>query len=88
MPRFRKLPAIVEAIQWDGTWDGWQKVVEFDGKLDRTMFVEEAKPPYVVIEGQPLGADVADPGDWIIKEGTLLYPVKRQVFEEQYEAVE
>ena len=75
MPRFRKKPIVVEAVQW---YSG----VEHPG-VNR-----DAIGWYVVtIHGQR--AYLAD-GDWIIPEpdGVHYYPCRPDIFEKTYEAVE
>ncbi len=74
MPRFRKIPVYIEAVQFDG-------VNEPNGVWRR----EEDLTPYVItIHGQRCYIQV---GDWIVPEpdGIHFYPVKPDIFAATYE---
>jgi hypothetical protein len=74
MPRFRKIPVEIEAVQFDGMNDP-------AGVLRR----EEDHAPYVVtIHGQRCYIQV---GDWIVPEpdGVHFYPIKPDIFAATYE---
>lgn len=78
MPRFRKKPVEIEAVQWFPGRDvpGVRVPVPGDGD------------PYVItIHGQ---ATLVAPGDWIITEpdGKHHYPCRPDIFEATYEPVE
>ena len=84
MPRFRKKPVVIEAIQWTGknfaevyslALAGGRVVLGLDGHDVRIT--------------TPEGVMIASPGDWIIKGvAGELYPCKPKIFEQTYEEVE
>lgn len=81
MPKFRKRPVVVEAIQWTG--DNIEAVIEMG---QRTIWLDATKRLRV----QTLeGVVTATQGDWIIK-GVMeeVYPCKPNIFEATYEPVE
>lgn len=91
MPKFRKKPVVIEAMQWPGvTVDGLGRALDFD------MWVSHkaaAAGVAVRISGQSLiiptleGHHEAKPGDWIIcGVNGELYPCKPDIFAKTYEA--
>lgn len=87
MPKFRKKPVVIEAVQFDG--NGVEAinelavfcpVAEFGGYNDGSC--------YMAI--QTLGGEMrACTGDWIIKGvNGEFYPCKPDIFEKTYEAVQ
>ena len=92
MPRFRKNPVVIDAVQWTG--ENLREVVDFCGglhasarKLDWEAFVELVKNDGLKIftlEG-PLRASS---GDWVIRgiHGEN-YPVKNDIFLQTYEEI-
>jgi hypothetical protein len=83
MPRFRKKPVVIEAVQFNGKNDLEVSAFVGENGYDPT----ENGPSWVIrtLEGEMR----ADPGDWIIKgvQGEF-YPCKPDIFEATYEAVE
>lgn len=81
MPKFKKKPVIIEAVQFTG--DNWEELVKFI-TVPFEAFVAEQ---YILI---PTGAGdyKADLNDWIIKgvHGEF-YPCEPDIFEETYEEV-
>lgn len=78
MPKYRKKPVVIEAIQFKGNFDEIEKFVGGDAELrDGELII-------ATLEG-PLRAA---PNDWIIKgvKGEF-YPCKPDIFEQTYEAV-
>ncbi len=76
MPKFRKRPIVIEAIQFNGNFDEIESFVGGDAEFrDGQLLV-------ATLEG-PLRAA---PGDWIIKgiKGEF-YPCKPDIFAETYE---
>jgi hypothetical protein len=82
--QFRKKPVVINAIQWDGTFESFNAI----GELAQGQHVE------------PIGADAlriptlegdhrADKGDWIIRgvKGEI-YPCKPDIFAATYDVVE
>ena len=98
MPRFRKKPVEVDALQL--RWDTWNEMCEFadvgkaeDGKphgcyVDGDGKVSAGATQRIgllipTLEGVMLGVE----GDWIIKGvQDELYPCKPDIFEQTYEA--
>lgn len=88
MPKFRKKPVVIEAVQWSGNnakellgWAGDNGVWGADFQID----IENGLVEILTLEGV-MSADV---GDWVIKgiRGEF-YPCKPDIFEETYELVD
>lgn len=82
MPKFRKKPVAIEAVQWTG--DNKDAIDAFVGhELDQSMGSKS-----LIIETLE-GDHRAAPGDFIIKgvQGEF-YPCKPDIFAATYEAVE
>lgn len=83
--KFRKKPVVIEAVQWDGTNESWQHIMNMGltkwkpGEIGTQTFYIET------LEGDHL----ARKGDWIIKgvKGEF-YPCKPDIFEQTYESVD
>ena len=81
MPKFRKKPVVIEAVQWDGKLDTLKMFPEKDTKpvklRDANLYIQTP-------EGKMLCSII----DWIIKgvKGEF-YPCKPDIFEQTYEAV-
>lgn len=89
MPKFRKLPVTIEAIQFTGS--NWGDVLDWASANGADgVGVHSAVPPetpYLTIH--TLEGDMrADVGDWIIRgvKGEL-YPCKPDIFAATYEKV-
>jgi hypothetical protein len=81
MPKYRKKPVVIEAVQWDGT--NYDEIGDWMG-LNATCEINGA---FVIptLEGDHL----ARVGDWIIKGvAGEFYPCKPDIFERTYEKVE
>jgi len=92
MPRFRKKPVVIEAMQWTG--DNLSDVIDFTGlnisaarwtKEELEATVKNKGLKIFTLEG-PLRTRV---GDWIIKgvKGEF-YPCKPDIFEATYDLVD
>jgi len=92
MPKFRKKPVIIEAIQYTSASD-LQDAIEFtNGKLVFHGFNEDMQPcaRYTTLAIETLeGWMKVSLNDWIIKgvKGEF-YPCKPDIFEATYEPVE
>lgn len=79
MPKFRKKPVVIEALQWTG--ENFLKMSEFCpvvGATDTTLVIP-------TLEGNMR----ADMGDWIIKGvKNEFYPCKPDIFERTYDPVD
>ena len=88
MPKFRKKPVVIEAVQFTG--ENRREVLKFAmPKLSKTALdgAETMRLPVVIstLEGDM----TASPGDWIIKGvNGEFYPCKPDIFAKTYEAVE
>lgn len=86
MPKFRKKPIIIEAMQLtDGPFGNHHEVAEWCGGI-----VTVGEDTEIAIEiGTLEGTMRADVGDWIIRgvQGEH-YPCKPDIFEATYEPVE
>lgn len=82
MPKFRKKPVVIEAVQWTG--DGTPELYVLMG---REIDVKSSGSPQLVIRTLE-GDMLAQIGDWIIRgvKGEL-YPVKDEIFRLTYEEV-
>ena len=84
MPKFRKKPVVIDAEQWNGDMESWEKILKMGltkwkpGEIGSKTFSIET------LEGDHL----ARCGDYIIK-GTQgeFYPCKPGIFEQTYDAV-
>jgi len=84
MAKFRKKPVVIDAEQWHGSKESWDKIMAMgltkwkSGEMGSKTFIIET------LEGDHLAKD----GDWIIKgvHGEF-YPCKPDIFKATYEAV-
>ena len=88
MPKFRKRPVVIDAVQWipnskPGDMPQW--FWDFFGLHPQHLNEENNSLSIPTLEG----VMVANPGDWIIKgiKGEL-YPCKPDIFEMTYEVAE
>lgn len=86
MPKYRKKPVVVEAVQFTG--ENLQEIAEFvSGSVEQTRFYDIKLGALTI---HTLEGDMrANPGDYIIKgiKGEY-YPCKPDIFEQTYEPVE
>ena len=79
MPKFRKQPVVIEAVQWRGS--NWMAVTEFCPTLRPHL----ARGDWVVVPTLE-GDHVAHMGDWIIRGvAGEFYPCKPGIFAATYE---
>ncbi len=78
--RFRKIPTVVRAVQFDG--HNFRECRDFlEGQFDNTLNHPNVKTLH--------GVARVDPGDWVIKgEGGDFWPCKPDVFCSSYEEVD
>lgn len=88
MPKYRKKPVIIEAIQWTGEME--PEFVEFAHRHatpTSSPFRMDYMARTVLIQTLE-GVMRAEPGDWIIcGVNGELYPCKPDIFAKTYEAV-
>lgn len=93
MGRYRKLPVVIEAVQWDGSKLS-EKPPEWLTAALRSSGSPDTTPGCVMRLGNEVhigtleGVMIASPGDWIIRgiKGEI-YPCKPDIFAATYEAV-
>lgn len=82
MPKFRKKPVVIEAVQWHGQWspDKTENPVCACAVLGTRFHV------HTIHNNQAVAIELED---WIIPEpdGIHFYPCKPDIFETTYEAV-
>lgn len=87
MKKYRKLPLVIEAAQWDGILLGGQDPEDiFKGiRFGLGMWVDDNTGGPIYIETLE-GMMKCNPGDWIIKgvKGEF-YPCKADIFKKTYE---
>jgi hypothetical protein len=82
MPKFRKKPVVIEAIQYTG-----QLSVHAIMDMNGTRGVNNSEDGLFITTLE--GTMKADRGDWVIKGvAGEIYPCKPDIFEATYEAVE
>jgi hypothetical protein len=86
MPKFRKKPVVIEAIQWDGLVDAHVTIEDWVGDGIQANFTQPGVPIIIpTLEGDMK----AHLGDWIIKgvKGEV-YPCRDDTFKATYEPVD
>lgn len=85
MPKYRKKPVVIEAIQWSGDISEAKAIEEWS--LNKAKWNGGHAYPSIFIETLE-GKMTATPNDYIIKgiKGEF-YPCKPDIFEESYEEV-
>ena len=88
MPKFRKKPVVVEAVQFGDSPDALRELKEFARRQDRDVTLVVTNPPFLTIKTLE-GTMKANLGDWLIRgvKGEL-YPCKPDIFEATYQLVE
>jgi hypothetical protein len=94
MSKFRKRPAVIDAIRWDGRGEtllqmrdewGYAFVMALDGLIAGEMADDECKLRLETLEGTMLVSE----GDWVIRGlAGEFYPRKPDIFVATYEPVE
>lgn len=91
MTEYRKKPVVIEAMQWDGTWESAQPILEWikaNKTIDRSeaIWSDAAGELYIWTDE---GKMQASPGDWVIRGvAGEFYPCKPSIFDATYEPVE
>jgi len=84
MPKYRKKPVVVEAIQFTGSYESYRNIANAFGGVSYHPW----KSPNLMV-WTPEGTMEARPGDYIVRGvAGEVYPVKREIFEATYEPVE
>lgn len=85
MPKYRKKPLVVEAVQFQDTVESIDAVHELVGD---TISIDYSQDPPVLKVRTLEGVMTAHPGDYIVKGvAGEVYPVKKDIFEATYEPV-
>ena len=86
MPKFRKKPIVIEALQL--RWDNWSKMRDFvsAGEPGKPKGINQVGDSIEMLIPTLEGPHLARENDWIIKgvKGEL-YPCKPDIFKEIYE---
>ena len=87
--KYRKLPVVIEAMQYKGSWNCVDAMRRFGGDFSRHKVIFPEQP-----SGEPViktleGEMKVSLGDYIIKGvGGEFYPCKPDIFEKTYEEVQ
>lgn len=86
MDRYRKKPIVVEAMQYDGSEDSRNRIVEWAG----TLYCKNYLSRGVGFDIDTLeGVMTVSPGDWVIRGvAGEFYPCNPDIFEATYEAAD
>lgn len=87
MPKFRKKPVVIEAVQFTGT--NAHEISAWAARPDRNALIEEFPKGHGLVIKTMEGNMQAIPNDWIIRgvKGEF-YPCKPDVFVATYEPVD
>lgn len=92
MAKYRKKPVVIEAVQFDGSWESAKPILEW---MEEALSLEATSPTWMDINGGEIyiwtleGRMIASKGDFIIKGvKNEFYPCKPEIFEATYELVE
>ncbi len=86
MAKFRKKPAVIEAVQWDGESGTANELI---GEAYGSDWYYEASSTTIRIFAKTYGVARCEVGDWIVKNADGMLDVcKPDIFEQTYEAVE
>lgn len=85
MAKFRKRPVVIDAEQWLGTKESWDRIISMGLHLWRPG--EMGSETFIIQTRE--GDHIARKGDWIIKgiQGEF-YPCKPDIFAKTYEPAE
>lgn len=91
MPKFRKRPVVIEAMQFDGRIDTYLRIFDWMKSCGDTWAAAgevRYETPLMLIPTLE-GMHAANPGDWVIRgvKGEF-YPCKPDIFEQTYESVD
>ena len=87
MAKFRKKPAVVEAVQ--RTADNWEEIYDFMYQQPSNLTAHAVTPDGHLTMTTPQGETVICPGDWVVKTVLgRLGSIKPDIFEATYEPVE
>jgi hypothetical protein len=88
MPKFRKLPVVIEAKQWTGTFTSADQVIAWAIGRGVGPGMRYVRLGNTIDIPTKEGVMSASAGDWIIKGvAGEFYPCKPDIFEATYEAV-
>lgn len=84
MPKFRKKPVVIDAVQYDGTENSIVQILQLkeSNSSAKSIRVDAGDLLIHTLEGLMR----ADKGDWVIKGvNGELYPCKPDIFEKTYD---
>lgn len=80
MSKYRKIPVVIEAVRWLGTYDSAREINLFNGGMQW-----DVDPGMYLKVPTPSGITTATPGDYIIKGvNGEFYPCKEEIFRATY----
>lgn len=84
--QYRKKPVVIEAVQFDGTFQSMKEILQWSG--NGIEEIQMAYDDYQLKIKTLEGVMIASKGDYIVKgvQGEF-YPCKPDIFKETYEAV-
>lgn len=90
MPKFRKKPVEIEAVQWDGSKFALAQIEQLNSKGTRGIVVGDpydyADPTLIIIASE--GDMFAKLNDWVIRGiSGEIYPCKSDIFKKTYDPV-
>ncbi|MCP1147935.1 MULTISPECIES: hypothetical protein [Bacillus] len=85
--KYRKKPVVVEAIQYDGSQDSYDKLREFCGEIVGNWLDSFTNISVIYIQTLE-GNLIVSPNDYVIKgvKGEF-YPCKPDIFQQTYEPI-
>lgn len=84
MAKFRKKPVVIEAVQWDGTIEGGNEIIDWAGNK---VFWLKGWTSRLVIDTLEGTMEVGRK-DWVIRGvAGEFYPCKPDIFEKTYEEI-
>ena len=88
--RYRKKPVVIEAIQWDGSYQNYKEIKKcFPDLVDYSIVSAQTNDVWKWQIKTMEGWHIVSPGDYIVRgiKGEY-HPVRPNIFEETYEEVE
>lgn len=89
--KFRKKPVVIDAVQWDGSYESMESVAKvFPDLVTRCLNCSRNENTVQLWEiGTLEGGHIVSPCDWIIRGvAGEYYPCKPDIFEMTYEQVD
>lgn len=88
---FKKIPKLVEAVQWSGDFAPQEmELEEFlgDMRFSGNYYGTEEVDVGVLFLHTPEGDHICLPGDYLVRRGDVIYACNREEFEAKYQPAE